>query len=382
MYVSAAPQFNPLWYRPGDVPSPAWLDDDRWVPSGERALYSYAKSGLYAVLDQLDRGVALVPDYLPRGVLYLIHRLGFDVAYYPVGHDLRLDAGVVETRLAETEPAVAMFVHYLGFADPAFDDLARAAREQGAFVVEDAPRGLFARDEQGRLLGSTGDAAVFSPHKCLPVPNGGLVVSRTLPLPAPERTRPEGRDLLASVAKTGMQVVGWSGGDSPSPPSFRVLDYTEDPESVPLADGVWPPASPGRLSRLALRRCDPERYQADRLARYASFHERLGRIDGIEVNTPAPFEGACPYGVHVSVPTGEDACTAVFTALRERGLAVERFPWPIGVPEADLGAFPDAERLRLACLVFPTHPQLPARSVEPVAETIEAVLERCRYLPA
>ncbi|WP_255198795.1 DegT/DnrJ/EryC1/StrS family aminotransferase [Halorarius litoreus] len=374
--VSAAPQFNPLWYRFGEPSAPAWLDDDAWVPPGERMLYSYARTGLYAVLDQLDRGVALVPDYLPRGVMHVFHRLGFDVAYYPVGHDLRLDPAVVRERLADTEPVVAMFVHYLGFADPAFDDLARAATEAGAFVIEDAPRGLFARDQQGKLLGSTGDVAVFSPHKCLPVPNGGLVVSKTLPLPPTERTRAEGKDLLTSVAKTGMQVVGWPGGDSPDPPQFRVIDYTQNPESLPLADGVWPPAAPGRLSQLALERCDPSVYQAERLARYAAFHERLSRIDGIEVTTPAPYEGACPYGVHVYVPGGEAECTAVFTALRERGLAVERFPWPIGVPEADLAAFPDAEPLRLATLVFPTHTQVPAGTVAAVAETIEATLVR------
>jgi hypothetical protein len=374
VYVSPAPQFNPLWYRFGDVPPPAWLDDERWVPPGEKALYSYARTGLYAVLEQLDPGVALIPDYLPTGVLHVFHRLGFDVAYYPVGYDHRLPAGIVRERLADLEPVVVMFVHYFGFADPEFDALARAARAAGAFVIEDAPRGLFARDEHGTLLGSTGDVAVFSPHKCLPVPNGGLAVSKTLPLPVPEMTLPEGRELLSSVATAGMRAVGLPRRSRPPVPRLRFVDYTETQTELPLPSGVWPPATPGRLSQLALTRCDMETYRATRQSRYASYYDRLDEIDSIEVTSPPLYDGACPYGVVIHVEAGHEACTDVFTALRERGLAVERFPWPIGFPAEELPEYPDAVDLRLSTLVFPTHPQLPARSVTSAIETIEAQL--------
>jgi hypothetical protein len=59
-------------------------------------------------------------------------------------------------------------------------------QQTGAALIEDNAHGLFSRDECGRLLGSRGDAGVFSLRKTIPVPAGGVLVlprGRTLTTP-------------------------------------------------------------------------------------------------------------------------------------------------------------------------------------------------------
>lgn len=368
MFVPRSPRFRLRWLRPTGPPFPSWLSDEAWVPPGNREVYSAARSGLAVVCERVHPDVVLLPVFLPLDVVRVFRRAGADVQFYPPNRDLSLPVGEVCARLRTTDSAVVVFAHYFGFADANFQALVSAARKAGAFVVEDVARGLFARDEDGRLLGSTGDASVFSLHKVLPVPHGGLVTARTIELPTPDTSVTDHRSLAVSAGVAGARLVDWFPlALADGLPEVRSIDRPRNGS----AGGCTPIVAPGQVSRLGLSRCDPAEIQAGRLARYTELRKRLLGVDGLEVLTPPPYEGACPYGIAVHVREGRAACDDVFRALRSRSLPADVFRWPMPVGPAGEDELPDAVALRESTLVVPTHQQLPAAAIEPIVHTIK-----------
>lgn len=364
------PRFQLRWLaRPGGA-DPAWLADLAVVPPGAARVYANAKSGLYALIDDLeaDDGTVLLPGAIPSGVVATVAACGFDAAYYPVAEDFSVDVDTVAARIAATAPEVVLFVHYLGFASPAFEELLAVARDADALVVEDCSRAAFGRDPAGRLLGSRGDAAVFSLHKVLPVPNGGLVVHRAGSLPAPTGRVSE----LRSVG--GLALLALS-RRVPGPPLAGVVrDCLGGADGADPGDGsdpldafptVWPPLAPALASAIGLRRCDPVRVRRRRRHAYDALRPRLAALDDVTVVTPPAYAGASPYGVGVLF---RDAAAAreTLAALRARGLPAETFGWH--GPPADVAT--SLDRL----VVLPTHQQLPASAAPRVADCIAASL--------
>lgn len=386
MFVPNSPRFRLIDLRWRPPAEPWWLDDDQWIPAGSHGLYATAKTGLMVVLETWHTGgspTALLPEYLPPAVLQVFHRTDFEVRPYPVESDLTLPVDRVLEEIDEVEPDVVLLAHYFGFVDPSFQAVVAGARAVGARVVEDCARGLFGRDMSGQLLGSTGDAAIFSPHKTLPVPNGGIVVAPGTTLPTPARTVPESRDLAVSAALSALQRLGRrppdrNGARNP-PESIRSLDSIGTPD---LGAGVWPPAAVGYLSRCGLSETDPAEVQRARHRRYEALRSRLRSVEAVTVLSPNTPVGASPHGVVVSADEGAHVTEAAAAALRGRGLPVERFQWPLTVEAAALDAFPDARTLREKVLVLPCHQQIPSRALDPMVETLRAAVEDRRSLPA
>lgn len=317
------------------------------------------------VSEHVDHDVALLPEFLPPDVVRVFRRAGTDVRFYPVNWDLTLPVDEVRECIETAESAVVVFAHYFGFADPNYRTLLEVAREAGAFVVEDVARGLFARDGDGRLLGSTGDLSVFSLHKVLPVPYGGLVTARSLTIPKPEARVADHGAIAMSVGVAGARLVDWLPlSASDGVPQIGPLDGIASP------DERRPLVAPGRISRLGLARSTPSEIQSRRLARYADFYDRLIDLDGLEVLSPAPYAGACPYGVAVHVRGGGPVCYDVFRALRRRSLPADVFRWPTPYGAEEQDAFPDAVTIRESTLVVPTHQQLPHAAIEPIVRTV------------
>lgn len=378
MFVPNSPRFRLADLRWRPPAEPGWLDDDDWLPPGAHALYATAKTGLMAVLETWRTGgspVAMLPEYLPPGVLQAFRRTDFEVRPYPVEADLTLPVDRVLAEIDDVEPDVVLLAHYFGFADPAYQAVVDGAKAVGARVVEDCARGLFGRDMDGHLLGSTGDAAIYSPHKTLPVPNGGIVVAPGTALPTPTRTVPESRDLAISAALSAFRLLG-------RPPPDRSADrnraepiQTLDSSGTPdLGAWVWPPAAVGYLSRCGLAETEPAAVQRARHSRYEALRSRLLSVDEVTVRSPEAHEGASPHGVVVTVDDGSAACDAAAAALRRRGLPIERFQWPLTIETAALDAFPGARALREELLVLPCHQQVPARAIEPMVDTLRAVV--------
>ncbi|WP_418280221.1 DegT/DnrJ/EryC1/StrS family aminotransferase [Halorubrum sp. DTA98] len=348
--------------------TPAWFDDEELVPPGDRALYARVKHGLSAMLRAADReGTVLLPAYVPGGVTWAVLDGGFDVRYYPVNPDLSLPVTDVADRIDEVDPAAILFIHYFGFADEGFDGLASLARSRDTLVIEDCARAAFGRDHDGRLLGSTGDVALFCLHKTLPVPNGGLIVARHAPVPRPDGRRRE-RGTIPRVAALAVAHRLRVPLD-PEPTIERVTEATV--ESVAPEDSG---RSPGSLTDRGLARCRPESVQSARYDRYRTLRSLLVDDPALRVVTPPAPVGASPYGVAALAPDPESR-QRYLRALRSRGLPCEAFTWPAVYRHDEVRSSSGAETLRDRLLVLPTHQELDDGTVERMASLIRAERE-------
>ena len=370
MYVPDRPRFRPTWLVSGRSTTPSWLTDERWLPAGNHELYARASAGLYAALGRLDppSGPALLPAYVPRAVVRAFRSREYEIAYYPVTADLTLPAAAVAERIEALEPAAVVFVDYFGFRDEALPALAERARAVGAKVVEDCARGAFSRDPDGVPLGSTGDLAIYSLHKTLPVPNGGLVVARDIDLPAPDGSVPERRDVLTSgvdgaLSRLGIPpaaLVGCSG------PERAAATVSGGPDR---SDERFRIRRPGRATIRGLDRCDPARIQSRRLDAYRDLRRLVGRVDGVDLLTPTAHEDACPFGLAISGP-GREWRDALYRRLRRAGVPIKVYQWP---PLSPAAASDGAQRLRNCACVVPTHRAFPPAARRRLTRALERV---------
>lgn len=369
--VEASPQFRLRWLRASQPALPDWLGSEEWVPPGSQAMYAYGRTALRAALDARGHGegdVALLPAFISSKAVWPFLDLGIDVRFYPTTASLSLPADLGE-QIRELQPDIVLFVHYLGFADPEFQAMAAVAREVGATVVEDCARGLFSRDSHGNLLGTTGDIAMYSVRKLLPVPSGGLVVANT-EVPQPRTRISERGELVSLVCRPFVNAL--PSRRHPGPESITEVDRSANGLSCPEGGRY---AAPGRLTELGLARSDPAEIVPARRSRYTALRNELDKLPNLTVLTPPAHEGACPYGVAVRVPGRTPVRDRLFHTLRRRGLPAERFRWRIAYGEPSLDNYPEAVLLHDAMLVFPTHQTLPWRVLDATVHTVAEVID-------
>ena len=150
----------------------------RWCLAGlqghDRIQYvDYARNALWSALSAARVGPGdsvLLPDFICKDVLFAIERVGARPVYYPLERTLQVASGL------ELQPSakVVIAVNYFGFAQDLAPFHAYCERT-GALLIEDNAHGLFSRDSSGRLLGTRGDAGLFSFRKTLPVQNGAAL---------------------------------------------------------------------------------------------------------------------------------------------------------------------------------------------------------------
>ena len=202
--------------------------------------------------------VVLLPAYIgwsPRegsGVLDPITALGARIAFNRVDGFVRIDLDHLERALKASRPKAVLPIHFFGFCDPQYAEAVALARQEGALVLEDEAHAMFS-DLVGGHCGRLGDAAVFSLHKLLPVPNGGVLVVNPASLDGLERLPAAGEvasaDLwehdLAEIARRRRRNAmdstalleplagrvdplraGWDGSDPDVPQTYPVLVRT------------------------------------------------------------------------------------------------------------------------------------------------------------
>lgn len=148
-------------------------------------LFRNARGAIRAFLEAAriprDRPV-LLPAYVgwsPRegsGIFDPIRELQLSYFFYRLDDRLRIDLDDFERMVRTTRPAVVLIVHYFGFVDAGYANAVDIARAHNALVLEDEAHAMLT-DLVGGLCGRLADACVFSLHKLLPVPAGGLLLT-------------------------------------------------------------------------------------------------------------------------------------------------------------------------------------------------------------
>lgn len=148
----------------GKAWDPAYLDQDVVGTFMGRDALALAASWL----DLGDDDAVLLPAYVCEEVVKPFAKVS-RVALYDVQPDLGVDPDLIGRMLAaDPRIKVALFINYFGFLQPHRDEIKRICAKRNVVLIEDCAHSLLTVGS-----GDTGDFAVYSFRKVLPVSDGG-----------------------------------------------------------------------------------------------------------------------------------------------------------------------------------------------------------------
>ncbi|CAG1010305.1 partial GDP-perosamine synthase, partial [Anaerolineae bacterium] len=189
MRVSSKPILTPgMFLKRADGPHP-----EVFPFSTGRCMYYYsARYALAAAIGALnlspDQSI-LMPSYNCWVEVEPVVRLGVKIDWYRVKTDFSLDEEDLVGRIGP-ETAAIFVIHYLGFPQR-LAKIRKICTERGIVLIEDCAHALLSNDGDVPL-GSTGDMAIFSLRKTVPIPDGGclLINDRALSVKRQNSVRP------------------------------------------------------------------------------------------------------------------------------------------------------------------------------------------------
>jgi dTDP-4-amino-4,6-dideoxygalactose transaminase len=339
--------------------------------------YYFARNAIYALalLWNLSGQEVLFPTYFEGIELDALLSAGIEPRFYRVRDRMRVNPEDVVSQIGPKTRAVYL-IHYLGFPGP-IEEIADVCRARDVLLIEDCALALLSRREE-RPLGSLGDAAIFSIHKTLPVPNGGaLVLGRGQISQLTRRTSPALSSTLAyvvsslrlyfelrgdtwakliskgmkSLAKAGANVIG----AEPVPLGAYHFDRSQADLGMSRLCHVVIPAQ--KFSLIVERR----------RSNYLQLLDRLGHI------SPPIFDRLPPGVCPLFYPMETENSQVALERLLARGVGAVSF-WSRDHPFVPRGMHPEADRLRRTVLQLPCHQDLTPPIIDRIADQVSEVL--------
>lgn len=355
--------------------------------AGAAACVPMARTGLWLVLRELIRpGQTVVMSPLTIIDVVNMVRLAGGV---PLFGDVRrnscaLDPDSAESLIDGRTGAVLLTHLHGGTADAAaFREI---CRQRGVPLVEDAAQ-AFGAMENGRRLGTFGDAGVFSLgfYKNVNAWQGGLVVSPDAELVERIRRRVAEWRPVAASRLAGISMAGGVTDLATWPPLFAALTYPVvrravlrgvaavirrlDPESGARRLNAMPPACLQRMSsvqaELALRQLDSVDAASEaRIARARRYREGLAGLDGLAL--PPPPDGLSQTFSYYPVQCRDREALLRFALQRRRDFAAQSLRNCADLPE--FAEFrrdcPNARSAARELVLLPTYPRYPLAEVD------------------
>lgn len=333
--------------------------------------YYLARNAIYALARfwKLSDHEVLFPSYFHGVELEALLAANVRPSFFPVHSHMEVRAEDVLSRITPRTGAVYL-IHYLGFPGPV-NEIAVACRERGIPLIEDCALALLSRLGD-RPLGSFGDAAVFCLYKTLPVPDGGVLVTRKaspkLSLASPPFRAPLGAvasslalnfELNGSVAaQFTLAALGTLG---------RTIIRRVSPEHIGVGSQLFELGHAhlgmSSISRLILAGQD-----------YSTIVERRRRnflilLDRLRPLSPPIFDslpdGVCPLFYPLAVRDKRE----VMERLSRRGIETVNL-WSLSHAALPEGTFPGVDQLRRSIVEVPCHQDLSRETMERIADAV------------
>ncbi|HET9158621.1 MAG TPA: DegT/DnrJ/EryC1/StrS family aminotransferase [Myxococcaceae bacterium] len=353
-YVPAEPTLG--WEQLRATPRPRTehpfsADAVTWTHLGRGALQ------LAARVLRLESREVLVPAYHQGVEIDALLAAGAHPAFYPVGTRWTVDLDDLEKRIGPRTACVVV-THFAGFPGPV-RQLRGLADRRGLMLIEDCAQALLSVDGD-RPLGTTGDAAVFSLRRSLPVPHGGaLVFNGRRGYQLPPLARPPTAATLRALWKR------FRGRWLPARFGTGRGETRRRTRRDPLGLGVSP-----LVDRIA-RAHEPPRIVE---RRRRNFFHLLGALRNAAPPLVAELSpGVCPLFYPLWVPDRDEVLARLRAENVEAGEG-----WPSFHPRCDGAEFPDAARLRQHVVELPCHQDLGPAQVTHVAQVALRALTRDR----
>ena len=161
-------------------PLPENIINDTWASNNERSYwFSRTSWSMYAIVkfrlsvNHSSQVNVWLPDYFCNESTVAIRSLGVKLSFYPILSDGKPDLEVCNKMLDNLLPDIILYVNYFGesFFSKGLSDI---ALKTNAWLIEDSAHCLKPQKD----IGGHGDFVIYSPHKLLAIPDGGLLVIR------------------------------------------------------------------------------------------------------------------------------------------------------------------------------------------------------------
>jgi hypothetical protein len=356
------------------LPLPSW---NEWFgrPRSRRSAFfgggeSFV-SGRYALAEAMRRAGAgpgkavLVPSFHCRSMVEPAIFLGAEPLFYPVSSDLRPDFKALSGLMTSGATPVAMLLtHYFGFPNAVAeaDDL---CRRHGIALIEDCAHALYG-GQDGFVPGGTGDYAVASLWKFLPVREGAVLLDRSGK--RSERS-PRPRGMFDELKAAARLMKAWSGRAwrRRALPDLEASAVNNEADRIQAGRRALKP-QPGlkefspRLADTAALHCTRWLAEASahgcvalrRREHYAVWLAGVRDLPGVRPLYPELPQGVVPYAFPLLLAEPEPG----FRRLKTAGVPIWRWE------DMAVTACMTAQSYRLRLLQLPCHQGLSASELE------------------
>lgn len=127
-------------------------------------------------------GKILLPAYIGwsanegSGIFDSVVKSGLEFDFYGLGMHLEIDIDDLKSKTSKNENPLVLLVHYFGFIDSKYNEIANWLEENKVFFVEDCAH-AWLTDLMGGICGRRGKFSFYSLHKLLPIATGGIMVN-------------------------------------------------------------------------------------------------------------------------------------------------------------------------------------------------------------
>lgn len=359
-------------------------------PKERSALLTYqARTALAHLCRRLRIGSGdevLVPAYNCGAEVDPYIKCGAVPVLYRIDKQLRIDADDIKKR-ATRSTRVLHVTHFYGWPQE-IKELAGWCETRGIYLIEDCAQALYSEGPE-RTIGKTGDAAIYSFPKSLPVPDGGAAILNRGNWNSPPvlRVPPSGTSLmncLPLIKKWFMNsCVFWQR----NPATLRLIARSWKCNLEKTKSGsrqVMLPSNylveghmPWTMSRVTQGLMDAAKRDLiirTRRNHYLYLLEALGDTPGAVPIFASLPDGVCPQAFPILV----DDRKRWYEGLESRGIEVQG--WPGFYPALNWDEYPEACMLKERLLGLPVHQNLGIRHLEHIVNCVHTISRQAQNL--
>ncbi len=372
MKISSKPNLTPgMFLKSADGPR-----QEVFPFSTGRCVYFYsARYALAAAIDALKllpSQAILMPAYNCWVEVEPVVRKGVKIDWYRVKTDFLIDEDDLVGRI-RPETAAIFVTHYLGFPQQ-LKEIREICTKQGIALIEDCAHALLSNDGDVPL-GSTGDMAIFSLRKTLPIPDGGCLLINN-PAYSDKRGRSIRPNQFATYFVVSEMLAGGSTIDAKRVDQMayscnlafarlirmglrgvhKILRDRGDYLVYPSGNHFREQVKDWGMSDVSATIIEGSDYRAIKERRRANFLyllERMGADERFELPIRSLPDGVCPLLFPVIVEERDQ----IYHGLKAKGFS--GYDWWGGFhPEVPWKEFPEAVLLKQKVYGIPIHQSL------------------------
>ncbi len=307
---------------------------------------------------------------------------GAKVTFYRIDERAAVDIEDVVRRITPATKIIYVS-HFFGWPQK-MEALVKLCEEKGLFLIEDCALCLFSKGPNN-TIGRTGDAAIYSFVKSLPVPDGGALILRNKELWRERISfrQPRLRNVLLNslpLLKKGFmnsnklwQHYGFTRNllnkswlkDS----TAQNIEIEREMPKGNYFDSQKIGWSISKLSKGIISKTNPYKIVEQRRRNYQYLHNALQKLSSISLLFGYLPDNVCPLAFPIYVQNRNRWADK----LEKRGILVGG--WPSYHCGFNWNDFPEARHLKNDLLTLPVHQELEIHHMEYIAECVYSIAE-------